>query len=143
MAYTPTIAFMWFGKGYVRTLYVPTSISLEIFSGGKVLPVASKQQPQMQIHAREEQEASSEGPSPSPRQILKNKNKITSLNHLINVFCNEPNKEEDGLLSDVFDEIGDMPGCMEDYFEYETSVGLGDIPAGLAIAQWFVRNNTY
>ncbi len=59
---------------------------------------------------------------------------------MISVFCSDPTKEEDDLLTDVFDEIGDIPGCMEDYVEFEVAVGLGDIPAGMAVVQWYVRS---
>ena len=110
MSYIPTIAFMWYGRGYSRVLYIPTAISLRLFSNGREIPEGNRN------------------------------DKITSINHLISTFCSKPNRREDELLDEVFDDIGKMPGCMEDYIEYDAVVDLGEVPSGMAIVQWYVRS---
>ena len=103
---------MWYGRGYSRVLYIPTAISLRLFSNGREIPVDSRT----------------------------NHDNITSINHLISTFCSKPNRHEDDLLDEVFDEIGKMPGCMEDYIEYDAVVDLGEVPSGMAVVQWYVRS---
>ena len=58
------------------------------------------------------------------------------LKHLVTFFTDRD--DPDNVLDETFDDIGKMPGCVEDYIEFDIG-NMPNIPPGLAIVQWHYR----
>ena len=134
MSYIPAIAFMWFGRDYSRVLFVPTHVALTLFANGQVLPSDAS-------------DASDESDELDASYALDELNKgkpsdrVKSLVELIGRFV-DSNEADNDLFDAIYDDISKMPMCSEISceFEHRRSVDFGDVPTGLAIAQWHVRS---
>jgi len=120
MAYIPTIALVWVGPNWSRTLFIPAVVSLRLFSNGNTVPSILPE-----VNADQEQ--------------IEPFTTFGQMTHFFETRSNDNGWSND-FLDEVFDEIGKIVGCVEEYIEFsENELTFGTIPAGLAVVQWFTR----
>ncbi len=116
MSYIPAVAFIWYGRNYSRTLFVPTRVLLCLFQSAPVTGL------------------------PAGDDLDDSVEKVGSLGEMTARFvAGDP---RDNQLFDVlFDDVSKMALCSEEYCEYDddNAVVMPDIPPGMAIVQWHAR----
>jgi hypothetical protein len=124
MSYIPAVALLWFGPEYSRTLFIPTAVSLRLFSNGAKIPFVKPSS------SNDASEATSKNANDG----------FSTFGQLTHFFETHPGKDSDDMLDEIFDHIGKIVGCVEEYIEFsKDQVALGSIPPGMAIVQWYTR----
>ena len=112
MSYIPAITLVWVGPNWSRTLFIPVSVTMPMFKNG--------------VHI----------PNDSDTDL---ENRFKTLGQLT-TFFESGLPDPVNILDETFDEIGKLPGCTEEYVEFEKGqTTLANIPPGLAIIQWHIR----